>query len=59
MAILTIETGIEDPVSISLIISPSDAWEIIEKFKNKYPNSEKSNLTLEQFLKKWTDNKEE
>lgn len=54
MAILTIETNGEDPTSVSFIISPSDAWRIIEEFKNKYPNREEGFPTLKEFMRRWS-----
>jgi hypothetical protein len=58
MASITIETGWPEKESITLIISPSEAWRIIEEFKNKYPNSERTNQGLQMFLDRWASKKE-
>lgn len=51
MATLTLTSNGQ---SITLIISPSDALEILQKFQNKYPNAQKTNLSLNEFITKWT-----
>jgi hypothetical protein len=42
---------------IQFIISPSDALEILEKFQNKYPNALETNITVEEFKRRWAEQK--
>lgn len=53
MARLIIKSDNNDE-SIELIISAADAFRILGEFQNKYPNAIKSNMTIEQFINRWT-----
>lgn len=44
---------------ITFIISPSDAFELMNRFINKYPNALKSHQTVQQFTERWTAENQE
>lgn len=53
MARLTIESELTGS-KITLIVSPSDALEVLHKFQNKYPNTSESRLSVDEFINRWT-----
>lgn len=53
MAQLTITA--DNGESITLIVSPADALALLMEYSNKYPNAIKSNLTIGQFISRWTE----